>query len=110
MSEISSTSSATTWVTPDCRLHPARHPQEPPRDHRAAKALVDLLPDDHVADPELVLQRDEDHPLGRAGPLPHEDKPRHRHPRPLGRQVQQVMGKARGRARPVGGGECRAPW
>ena len=84
-------------------LQPAGHPQKPPCDHRAAKPLVDLLPDDDIAYPELILERDEDHAFGRAGTLAHQHKTRHRHPRPFGRQVQHVMGQAHGRAWPSGG-------
>jgi serine protease Do len=83
-------------------LDPARDLQKPPRDHRAAEGQVDLLPHDHIGHPELILQRQEDHPLRRAGPLPHQHQPRHADPRTFGRQVQQVMRQAIGRPGPGG--------
>ncbi len=48
-------------------LQLARDPQKPPRDHRPAKAFVDIGPDHHIGRTRLILQRDEDHPLRGAG-------------------------------------------
>lgn len=84
-------------------LDAPRDAQEAARDHRAAVGLVELLPHDHVAGAEFILKRDEDHTLCGAGALAHEDQPRHRDPRALGREVQQVVRQALGRFGPIGG-------
>ena len=44
--------------------------------HDAAEFLEHLRPDHQVGDPGLVLQGDEHHALGAAGPLPNEDEAR----------------------------------
>lgn len=82
-------------------LEPPRHPQKPPGDHGAAELLVDLGPDHDIDHAGLVLEREEDHALGRAGPLAHQHEARHRHPCPRGRLVQPSGGNGLGRTGPA---------
>ncbi len=73
-------------------LDHARNPQQPPRDHRAAEALIDALPDHDIGRAGLVFQRDEDPPLRRARPLADDDQPGHAEPYPR-RRVDQRRGR-----------------
>ena len=68
-------------------LHAPRHPHQPPADDGAAECFIDLRPDDHVAHAGFILQRDEDHARGRAGPLARDDQPADLHPPPGAAQI-----------------------
>ena len=58
-------------------LHPPLHQGQARAHDRWPVGLEDVLPDDDVGRPGLVLQGHEDHPLGRAGPLAHQDQASH---------------------------------
>ena len=77
-------------------------------DHRAAEAFEDLGPDHDVGDTGLVLERDEDHPLGGAGPLAADDDAGDCHPHAVRRQLELAGGQAPRRARP--GWRCVVHW
>ena len=70
--------------------------QHTSRDHGAPVTLIEFAPDDHIAHPGLILQRNENHPIGRAGSLAHQHQTGHRNPCPIWWQLQHSVGQGGG--------------
>jgi len=62
-----------------CLNHSLHHQQRLQPD-QAAVLFIDLWPDDDVDQPVFILQRQEDHPFGRARSLPGDDIAGQAHP------------------------------
>jgi hypothetical protein len=86
-------------TTPCCALHLARDAQEG-LVLASTGALEDLLPEHHVHEAGLVLERHEGHAAGRPGPLAADDQPGVAHPAPR---------RSAGSAPSAGGKRCMPP-